>query len=276
MWAVQHLSDMRRLLLSWSLLGRHSGDTRREDRMARGVFASRLLTHIDALKKNRLKVGADLIVQAARGYLRDKAGRWKRVHPACDVVLFEDLTRYRTSTDRPRRENSQLMLWAHRAIPAEVAMQGDLYELAVTDMDVAFSSRYHAQSMAPGIRCRALTKSDILNAFMRGRIAENGFVLKTLRPGDLVPWDDGEIFVCQRAGGGLWQIDADINATQNVQRRFWNRHGEAFRIPCCTREIAGQQIFVPRSFGLRLLGAMGGRAFSSQPAQIAVPAGGAP
>ena len=258
MWAIQHLSDIRRLLLSWSLMGRRSGDVRRQDRAARGVFASGLLTHIDAVKENRLKAGGDLIVQAARGYLRDKAGRWKHAHPACDVVLFEDPTRYRMLTDRPRRENSQLMLWAHRAMPAEVAMQGELYGLAVADTAAAFSSRYHASSMAPGIRCRSLTKADLIDPFMRERLAEDNLVPETLRPGDLVPSNGGEIFVCQRAGGGLWRIGADINAAQNLQRRFWTRHAEAFRIPCRVGAIAGQPIYVPRNFGQRLLGAMGG------------------
>jgi hypothetical protein len=54
MWAIQHLSDIRRLLLGWSLMGRRGGDVRRQARVARGIFASRLLGHIDALKENRL------------------------------------------------------------------------------------------------------------------------------------------------------------------------------------------------------------------------------
>src|SRR4029079_6267760 len=130
-----------RLLLRWSLMGRRGGDGRRQDRIARGVFASRLLGPIDALKETRLKTGADMITQAARGYQRDHAGRWRRAHPACDLVLFEDLSRYRTLTDRPRRESSRLMLWAHGAMPGEVRMQGELYGVAVADTGAAFSSR---------------------------------------------------------------------------------------------------------------------------------------
>jgi hypothetical protein len=258
MWAIQHLSDIRNLLLGWSLMGRRSGDVRRQDRARRGVFASHLLAHIDALKENRLKSGADMIVQAARGYQRDQAGRWRLAHPACDIVLFEDLSRYRMLTDRPRRENSQLMLWAHRAMPNEVQMQGELYGLAVADTGAAFSSRYHARSMTPGIRCRAVTRSDLANSYLRDQLAEDGVAIKELMVGDLVPWDAGETFVCQRRGSGLLRIDADINAAQNVQRRFWTRHGEGFRIPCQLGKIAGQPVYVPRSFGQRLLGAMGG------------------
>ena len=31
MWSIQHLTDLRRLLLSWSLLGRGTGEMRRQD-----------------------------------------------------------------------------------------------------------------------------------------------------------------------------------------------------------------------------------------------------
>ncbi len=258
MWAIQHLSDIRRLLFGWSLMGRRSGDLRREDRAGRGVFASHLLAHIDALKQNRLKTGADMIVQAARGYQRDAAGRWRQAHQACDLILFEDLSRYRMLTDRPRRANSQLALWAHRAMPSEVEMQGELYGLAIADTGAAFSSRYHARSMTPGIRCRALTKYDLAGGYLRDRLVENGIAIEQLTAGDLVPWEMGETFVCQRQGSGLLRIDADINAAQNLQRRFWTRHGEGFRIPCHLAEIAGQRVYAPRGFGQRLLGAMGG------------------
>jgi hypothetical protein len=258
MWAIQHLWDIRRFLLGWSLMGRRGGGVRRQDSAARGEYASQLLGHIDALKENRLKAGADMIVQAARGYQRDRAGRWRHAHPACDVVLFEDLSRYRTMADRPRRENSRLMLWAHRAMPAEVAMQGELYGLATAKTGAAFSSRYHARTMAPGIRCHAVTRRDFGNAYFRERLVADGIAISKLHPGDLVTWDGGETLVCPRAGGGVSRIDADINAAQNLQRRFWTHHGEAFRIACVADEIAGQQVFVPRGLGPRLLGAMGG------------------
>jgi len=254
MWAIQHLTDIRRLLLGWSLLRRRSGYARR----ARAGFAARLLAHINAIKRNRVKVGADLIVQAARGYQRDPAGRWRQCHPACDLILFEDLSGFRMAAARPRWENAQLGRWAHRTIPAQVAMQAEVYGLAVTDTAAAFSSRYHARSLTPGIRCRSLAKADFRSSFLRERLAADGLALATLRPGDLVPWRGGAVFVCQRPGGGLRRIDADINAAQNLQRRFWTRHGEAFRIPCRAGEVGGQPVYLPRGMGRRLVGAMGG------------------
>jgi hypothetical protein len=67
------------------------------------------------------------------------------------------------------------------------------------------------------------------------------------------------VFVCVRGHGEpLLQIDADMNAAQNLQRRFWTRHAEAFRLPCVPVMLDGTAVWVPRQLGKRLLGALGG------------------
>ncbi|MDO9713752.1 type V CRISPR-associated protein Cas12b [Paracraurococcus lichenis] len=263
MWAVQHLTNLRRFLQSWNLLGRATGEVRRMNRVARGVFASRLLAHLDNIKDDRLQTGADLIVRAAMGFVRDKAGCWERRFRPCDVVLFEDLSRYRMRTDRPRRENSQLMRWAHRAVPGEVAMQGALYGLDIPDDKVrpsaAFTSRFHARTLTPGIRSQPLAAADLHDPWLQEGLAKLEIDLAACRPGDLVPRDGGQVFACLRARKeGLLTIDADINAAQNLQRRFWTRHAEAFRLPCSPGQLDGKEVWVPRTMGKRLLGAMGG------------------
>jgi hypothetical protein len=259
MWAIRHLTDLRRFLQSWSLLGRATGEVRRLDRTTRGVFANRLLEHIDNIKDDRLQTGADLIVRAAMGYVRDAAGRWEKRFPPCNAVLFEDLSRYRMRTDRPRRENSQLMRWAHRAVPGEVEMQGALHGLGIVDTSAAFSSRYHARTLTPGIRCQPLAASDLQDLWLQEHLARFGIDLTTCQPSDLVPRDGGQIFACLRsAQGGLLRIDADINAAQNLQRRFWTRHADAFRLPCSPGQLDGKEVWVPRTTSKRLLGALGG------------------
>lgn len=259
-WSIQYLSDVRRLLQSWSLLGRAAGDVRRLDRAGRGVFAADLLAHLDGLKDDRIKTGADLIVQAARGYLRDDRGAWKQRYEPCQIIVFEDLTRYRMRTDRPRRENSQLMRWSHRAILGEVTMQGQLYGLHVTDVAAAFSSRFHAATGTPGVRCHAITRHDLTDPFMRELLAREvpGFDPAKAKPGDLVPLSGGEIFVAPAVAGGLVRLHADVNAAQNLQRRFWSRHGQAFRLPARRMTMGGKVSWVPMRLGERLQGALGG------------------
>ena len=259
MWAIEYLTDVRRFLVGWSLLGDTSGEIRRLDRGGRGVFARRLLNHIDGVKKDRLKTGADLIVQAARGYLRDENSIWNNKYAPCHAVLFEDLSRYRMKTDRPRRENSQLMLWSHREMTGEVAMQGELYGISQSTTDAAFSSRYHAASMAPGVRCHPFTLEDTHNAGLKFAIeAENhGISWESLKPGDLVPLSGGEIFSCL-GKNGIVRINADVNAAQNLQRRFWTRYEEQIRVTSRKVSVNGEVRWIPRTMGKRLMGAMGG------------------
>lgn len=259
-WSIQYLTDTRRTLQGWSLLGREAGDVRRLDRERRGVFAADLLAHLDGLKEDRIKAGADLIVQAARGYRRDERGAWQQRYKPCQIVVFEDLTRYRMKTDRPRRENSQLMRWVHRAIIGEVEMQGQLYGLHTTDVSAAFSSRFHAATGTPGLRCHTLTRGDFESAFMRKLLAREvpGLDLARAKPGDLVPLSGGEAFVALTADGGLVRLHADLNAAQNLQRRFWERHGEAFRLTARRTTINGLACWVPLRLGERLKGALGG------------------
>ena len=108
-WAIAYLERVRRLLLGWSLRGKEYGEINRLNRQERGTFAARLLEHIAAIKEDRIKSGSDQIVQAARGYVPGKIKGWMKRFEPCRLILFEDLARYRFRTDRPRRENSQLM-----------------------------------------------------------------------------------------------------------------------------------------------------------------------
>ncbi len=258
LWSIDYLTNVRKLLVSWSLSGQRSGQINRLDRAKRGIFASELLDHIQGLKDDRLKTGADLLVQASRGYLRNREGCWEKRYVPCHIVLFEDLSRYRMKTDRPRRENSSLMLWSHRAIPNEVAMQGEIYGLNTCDTSADFSSRYHARTQAPGVRCHALTLGDINDpVFMNILATENpGLDPVKLKVGDLVPLRGGEWFASLKQCR-VNTIHADINAAQNLQRRFWTRHADAFRIPCRKHVINDEERWVPKSMGKRLRGSLG-------------------
>ena len=195
-WALQYLTGVRRLLQGWSLHGRQARQINRADRERQGVFASNLLDHINALKNDRVKAGSDLIVQAARGFVPHPVKGWVCRFQPCRLILLEDLARYRFHTDRPRRENSQLMLWNHRQIAAEVNMQADPYGIVTGTVGAGFSSRFHARTGGPGCRVRRLSDEDLKSPWFRKRLdvicEEVGTTFEALRPGVTVPWDGGE------------------------------------------------------------------------------------
>ncbi|WP_027186183.1 type V CRISPR-associated protein Cas12b [Desulfovibrio inopinatus] len=272
-WMLEYLDAVRKLLLSWSLRGRTYGAINRQDTARFGSLASRLLHHINSLKEDRIKTGADSIVQAARGYIPLPHGKgWEQRYEPCQLILFEDLARYRFRVDRPRRENSQLMQWNHRAIVAETTMQAELYGQIVENTAAGFSSRFHAATGAPGVRCRFLLERDFDNdlpkpyllrelSWMLGNTKVESeeeklrLLSEKIRPGSLVPWDGGEQFATLHPKRQtLCVIHADMNAAQNLQRRFFGRCGEAFRLVC---QPHGDDVLrLASTPGARLLGAL--------------------
>jgi len=254
-WALDYLGRSRRFLLSWSLIGRGEGDIRRLDRERSGVFAAKLLDHMAGVKADRIKTGADLLVQAARGL---GGGTSQKQREACQFILFEDLSRYRMRTDRPRRENSQLAKWSHREILTETTMQAEIYRIGVVDTGAAFSSRFYALNSAPGMRLSVVRKKDLENPFFIEAVGRENPHVKTadLKAGSLVFRSGGEDFVTLKRGK-ICRIQADVNAAQNLQRRLWTRHSEAIRLVTKLVKVDGAEHWVPSTFGERAKGAMG-------------------
>lgn len=273
-WMLEYLESVRKLIMSWNFRGRQYGQINRQDKKQFGTIASRLLHHINQLKEDRVKTGADLIIQACRGFVpRTEGVGWERKHEPCRAILFEDLARYRFRVDRPRRENSQLMKWNHREIFKETKMQAGLYGMIVETTAAGFSSRYLASTGTPGYRCRFLSEDDFQNGlpkvyvvseleWMVGKSKRMDLHVKQtslgkkIKPGLLVPWSGGELFASvQRNTGPAHIVHADINAAQNLQRRFWGRCGEAFRLPC--KSVNGTELYEPeQKIGSRMLGAL--------------------
>lgn len=137
-------------------------------------------------------------------------------------------------------------------------MQAELHGVHVTETGAAFSSRFHAATHTPGIRVHPVRKKDLGDAWLLDLIERSNPGLKRdgLVPGELVQMDGGELFSCC-AADGVATVHADINAAQNMQRRFFTRHVDAFRIVARKVRVDGADVWVPRSMGKRLLGALG-------------------
>jgi hypothetical protein len=257
-WGIKYFEDVRDLLKGWSTHAREYGQITRWDRDKLGTFANRLLEHINNKKEDRTKTGADLIIQSARGMVyNDKTGEWEKKFEPCRLILFEDLAMYRFRTDRPRRENSQLMRWSHRAILDEVKQQASIYGIHIETTGAEFSSKFYAKNGCPG---RRVTKLDAnLIAYIQAdearvkRLADDGFGDDWLKEGNIVPWDGGEFFAGLSSRDKLEIIHADINAAQNLQRRFWTRFADAFRVP--VKEI-GENTWMSQNEGKRLVGGL--------------------
>lgn len=147
-------------------------------------------------------------------------------HSPAHLLVYEDLTRYKMSSDRPKNENAGLARWSHRRILAFAQHIGGLFGVPVTTVDARFSSRYCSHCGAPG--CRAM-KSVANNASTKIAQTPDAFRREEDRP--WVLRDGGTHFVCANASCPvhLTPIDADENAAANIGLRFL-RGVDGFRV----------------------------------------------
>lgn len=249
-WQIEHLELLRKILVSWHLHSRPGEDRiKRMDVKNRGLVASRLLRHIDALKEDRAKTTADLIVQAARGIRRTPNG-WSRIpdQEPCGIIVMEDLTRYRFATDRPKGENRLLMQWAHRTVKARVAEQAQAYGISVADTGAAFSSQFDHQTGKPGRRACRLSTMDIdelVDRRKRRGLGGGNHWLDELdvrkrygdwQAGDVVPRSGGPLIVSVGANNRAVIRGADENAAANLGK--WYLQGHAISVRVATEKIS--------------------------------------
>jgi IS605 OrfB family transposase len=180
---------------------------------------------------------------------RDVHGRYKK-NPAKQrvaAIVLEDLSRYRTSQDRSRFENRQLMEWSHRKVLEKLQDMAKVFGIPIFTVDARFSSRFNSRTGVPGVRCIEVSKGfelehpwkhwkDETVASVSGK---NGERVPSERAGMInaaaalladadakasviLPMDGGPAFfpvVAHRVGHEGLESNADINAAVNIGLR---------------------------------------------------------
>ncbi len=140
--------------------------------------AQAFIDKINALREQRVNQTAHMILAEALGLElmkptdvtidekskwqlkseRDLHGRYEKKKPRVAAIVLEDLSRYRTSQDRSRYENSQLMEWSHRAVIGKLQDMAQVFGVQIITVDARFSSRFCSRTGVPGIRCAQVSK----------------------------------------------------------------------------------------------------------------------
>lgn len=251
-WRIEQLERLRRLTQGLNRsLTQTQGEKPNLGRATRGEEwpdpCPEILDKLERIKEQRVNQTAHMILAEALGVrLRGKKnggtniakrhihGEYEQHGDPVDFIVLEDLSRYRTSQDRTRRENSRLMQWSHRAILEKLKELSELYGIPIVEVNASYSSRFCARSGAPGFRAveysplqkpfwlkrdkqsdesrRLLKIFDTLNKINAGR-KEAGKPLRTL----LAPLHGGPLFIS--AGKVPYIRQADINAAINLVLR---------------------------------------------------------
>lgn len=258
---VEQLEVLRRRFLSLNRFleftpGLQNPRAKRGERVPPEPCAD-LLEKIDRLKDQRINQTAHLILAEALGVrLRvhtaptadriagDVHGEYEPIpgRRPVDVVVMEDLSRYRSTQDRARNENRRLMQWSHRALIDKLRELAEPFGLSVAVVPAAYSSKFCARSGVVGFRAEEVHAAQLHDFEWRQlrdresqkkpRLGDDLLLrfakaLELLPPrktktGETVPFTllrpraGGQIFV-PLTGGGPSQ--ADVNAAINIGLR---------------------------------------------------------
>lgn len=263
---LEQIEELRRRCQSLNRALQHApGQPARLGRATRGDElpdpCPALLEKIEHLREQRVDQTAHAILAAALGVrlrapLKDRAlrrardthGEYERFRAPVDFIVVENLSRYLSSQDRARRENSRLMQWSHRQLVAKLRQLCETYGLPVLATPAAYSSRFCSRTGAAGFRAVELSPAqrhevpwrwhlDRLAAHERGekilksdaladarRVADLFATLDRLNAGRtgqpprtlLAPIAGGPIFVPL---GEAPAMQADLNAAINIALR---------------------------------------------------------
>ena len=174
---LEQLEELRRRCQSLSrALSHQPGEPVRLGRSTRGDElpdpCPDLLEKIEHLRDQRVDQTAHAILAAALGVrlraptksqatrsARDIHGEYERFRDPVAFMVIEDLSRYLSSQDRARRENTRLMRWCHRQLVAKLRQLCETYGIPVLATPAAYSSRFCSRSGAAGFRAVELAPS---------------------------------------------------------------------------------------------------------------------
>ena len=189
---------------------------------------------------------------------RDLHGRYKQKKQRVATIVLEDLSRYRTSQDRSRYENSQLMEWSHRAVIAKLQDMAQVFGIQIITVDARFSSRFCSRTGVPGIRCAQVAKR-FENEYPWKKWAEEKderakliqSAAKLLNKCDdpkfalVLPMDGGPAFfpvVPHAVGKEGLEANADINAAVNIGLRAIGHPDRLDIFPVLRTETKGDEV----------------------------------
>lgn len=121
----------------------------RVDQTAHAILAAALGVRLRAPSKNRTERTK-----------RDIHGEYERFRDPVDFIAIENLSRYLSSQDRARRENTRLMQWCHRQLVQKLRQLCESYGIPVLAAPAAYSSRFSSRDGSAGFRAVEVTAAD--------------------------------------------------------------------------------------------------------------------
>jgi IS605 OrfB family transposase len=192
--------------ISFEALRKHEKEARGREKGAKARrvkgenYELNLREHISHMKEDRYKKAAHILLRTA-------------IKSNVEVIILEDLKKFRPNLERPKKENWQLMVWAILKIHDFLELQAKPLGISVRSVWPHYTSQVCSACGQPGKRASLPSKSSwekfYKNKYGEKRrwIVENG----------------GKMFVCSNPNcvRKSRMINADINASLNLHKKFY-------------------------------------------------------
>jgi len=190
-----------------------------------------------------LAVGVELIAPRADKEKRKHSESLHGVYRCLErgpvnFIALEDLSEYRTSGTRGRRENRQLASWSHRRIhkiltelcePIGLRI-GSRVDLPIVYVKPDLTSRFSAKDHSAGFRAEEVSKDDPRRMFWERQVAEDpdcGWT-EVLRLFDKLP--EGKTLLIPRKGGQIFVSLGEFNPDKPDASLFHADLSAAYRV----------------------------------------------
>jgi len=175
---IEQLESLRHRCQSLNRALQHTPGVRSEmGRRTKGIElpdpCPDLLEKMERLREHRVDQTAHSILAAALGVrlrppqkdrdervARDIHGEYERFREPVDFIAIENLSRYLSSQDRARSENTNLMRWCHRQLVQKLRQLCESYGIPVLAAPAAYSSRFSSRDGSAGFRAVEVAAAD--------------------------------------------------------------------------------------------------------------------
>lgn len=192
--------------ISFEALKKHEKEARGKERGAKARrvkgenYALNLREHISHMKEDRYKKAAHILLRTA---IKNKV----------QIIILEDLKKFRPNLERSKQENRQLMVWAIRKIQDFLELQAKSLGIRVRSVWPHYTSQVCSACGQPGKRASLPSKSSWEKFYQAKHGEKRKWIID----------NGGKMFVCSNPNcvRKSRMINADINASLNLHKKFY-------------------------------------------------------
>lgn len=253
-WGMDYLQRLQILMKGWHYHSDKPRVIKRANVDKEGHFSARLSKHIQDLKDDRIKTGAELLVKAARGLIRRDDGFWVEKLKPCRVILMRDIEGALVDVGRSKKENRLLARWGYRSIVERLRMDAVLFGIHVYDEVSLYGVHdYRARDLASLTKAIKLTPENFYQGKLRKNTLDN--IITPAKEYVVGSWYSVKnsnyriVLADVNKKAPVVPVNQNINTCHWIARQFFNRYTDLLTLELEKTECG--HFVLPETIGVR-------------------------